>query len=83
MMGGRRRLNRHKRENHSYRPHRCPKVSEPQETISILGTSMISVILTISFVGVVPSETFAQGTNATNATRRNNERASVMMMHDE
>jgi plastocyanin len=28
---------------------------------------MISVILTISFVGIMPSETLAQGTNATNA----------------
>ena len=35
--------------------------------IAILGASMISVILTISFVGIMPSETLAQGTNATNA----------------
>jgi hypothetical protein len=32
---------------------------------------MISVILTISFVGIMPSEILAQGTNATNATRGN------------
>ncbi len=36
--------------------------------ITILGASMISVILTISFVGIMPSETLAQGTNATNTT---------------
>jgi plastocyanin len=36
--------------------------------IAILGASMISVILTISFVGIMPSETLAQGTNATTAT---------------
>jgi plastocyanin len=29
---------------------------------------VISVFLTISFVGIVPSETLAQGTNATNTT---------------
>lgn len=29
---------------------------------------MISVILTVSFLGISPSETLAQGTNATNAT---------------
>ena len=36
--------------------------------ITILGASIISVILTISFVGIMPSETLAQGTNDTNAT---------------
>src|SRR5918995_270167 len=36
--------------------------------ISVVGVSMISVILTISFVGMVPSELLAQGTNATNTT---------------
>ena len=29
---------------------------------------MISVLLTVSFLGISPSETLAQGTNATNAT---------------
>jgi plastocyanin len=43
-------------------------VSRQYEMIAILGASMISVILTISFVGIMPSETLAQGTNATNAT---------------
>src|ERR671910_2958589 len=43
-------------------------VSRHYEMIAILGASMISVILTISFVGIMPSETLAQGTNATNAT---------------
>ena len=43
-------------------------VSRQYEMITILGASMISVILTISFVGIMPSETLAQGTNATNAT---------------
>jgi hypothetical protein len=35
---------------------------------SLLGTSMIFVILVISFAGMEPSETLAQGTNASNAT---------------
>ena len=43
-------------------------VSRKYEMITILGASMISVILTISFDGIMPSETLAQGTNATNAT---------------
>jgi plastocyanin len=43
-------------------------VSRRYEMIAILGASMISVILTISLVGIMPSETLAQGTNATNAT---------------
>jgi plastocyanin len=43
-------------------------ISRHYEMIAILGASMISVILTISFVGIMPSETLAQGTNATNAT---------------
>jgi plastocyanin len=43
-------------------------VSRQYEMIAILGASMISVILTISLVGIMPSETLAQGTNATNAT---------------
>jgi plastocyanin len=43
-------------------------VSRHYETIAILSASMISVILTISFVGIMPSETLAQGTNDTNAT---------------
>jgi hypothetical protein len=38
------------------------------EMISVLGASILSVLLTISFVGIVPSETLAQGTNATNTT---------------
>jgi plastocyanin len=42
-------------------------VSRQYEMITILGASMI-VILTISFIGIMPSETLAQGTNATNAT---------------
>jgi cytochrome c oxidase subunit 2 len=33
-----------------------------------VGTSMIFVLLAVSFVGIGPSETLAQGTNATNAT---------------
>jgi plastocyanin len=36
--------------------------------IAIVGASMISVILTISFVGIMPSEILAQGTNDTNTT---------------
>ena len=43
-------------------------VSRHYETIAILSASMISVILTISFVGIMPTETLAQQTNATNAT---------------
>jgi len=43
-------------------------VSRQYEMITILVASMISVILTISFAGIMPSETLAQGTNATNAT---------------
>jgi plastocyanin len=43
-------------------------ISRQYETISVLGTSMIFVILAISFVGIGPSETLAQGTNASNAT---------------
>lgn len=39
-----------------------------QYEIAILGASMISVILTISFVGIMPSEILAQGTNDTNTT---------------
>lgn len=38
------------------------------ETSVILGASLVSVILTVSILGVSPSETMAQGTNATNAT---------------
>jgi plastocyanin len=38
------------------------------EMIPVVGASMLSVLLTISFVGMVPSEILAQGTNATNAT---------------
>jgi plastocyanin len=34
----------------------------------LLGASMIFVLLAISFVGIGPSETLAQGTNTTNAT---------------
>jgi plastocyanin len=43
-------------------------ISRHYEMIAILGASMVSVILTISFIGIMPSETFAQATNATNAT---------------
>jgi plastocyanin len=44
-------------------------ISRQYETVSIvLGASMISVLLTVSFLGISPSETLAQGTNATNAT---------------
>ena len=44
-------------------------MSRQYETVSIvLGASMISVLLTVSFLGISPSETLAQGTNATNAT---------------
>lgn len=38
------------------------------ETSIIIGASMVSVLLTVSILGVSPSETMAQGTNATNAT---------------
>lgn len=34
----------------------------------LIGASMIFVLLAVSFVGARPSETFAQGTNATNAS---------------
>ena len=34
----------------------------------LIGASMIFVLLAVSFVGAGPSETIAQGTNATNAT---------------
>ena len=34
----------------------------------IIGASMVSVILTVSILGISPTETMAQGTNATNAT---------------
>jgi plastocyanin len=43
-------------------------VSRQYEMIAIVGASMISVILTISFVGIMPSEILAQGTNDTNTT---------------
>jgi plastocyanin len=44
-------------------------MSRQYETVSIvLGASMLSVLLAISFVGIGPSETLAQETNATNAT---------------
>ena len=43
-------------------------MSRQYETVSIvLGASMISVLLTVSFLGISPSETLAQGTNATGA----------------
>jgi plastocyanin len=38
------------------------------ETSIIIGASMVSVLLTVSMLGMSPSETIAQGTNATNAT---------------
>ena len=38
------------------------------ETSIIIGAIVISVLLTVSFLGISPSETLAQGTNATNAT---------------
>jgi plastocyanin len=38
------------------------------ETSMIMGASLISVLMTISILGMSPSETIAQGTNATNAT---------------
>ena len=43
-------------------------MSRQFETSIIIGASMISVLLTVSFLGISPSETLAQGTNATNAT---------------
>ena len=39
--------------------------------IPVLGASMLSVLLTISFVGMMLPEILAQGTNATNATNAN------------
>jgi plastocyanin len=43
--------------------------SRQYEMVSIiLGASMLFAILAISFVGIGPSETLAQGTNATNTT---------------
>ena len=39
--------------------------------LKTLGASIITVLLTISFVGISPSETLAQETNATNATAAN------------
>jgi plastocyanin len=50
-------------------------VSRQYEIIPVLGASVISVFLTIS-VGIVPSETLAQGTNATNATSSANATSS-------
>src|ERR687898_2333231 len=41
--------------------------SEKYEMISLVRVSIISALLTISFIGIAPSETLAQGTNATNA----------------
>ena len=38
------------------------------ETSIVIGAIVISVLLTVSFLGISPSETQAQGTNATNAT---------------
>jgi plastocyanin len=38
------------------------------ETSIIIGASIVSVLLTASILGTSPSETIAQGTNATNAT---------------
>jgi plastocyanin len=38
------------------------------ESSIIIGASVISVLLTVSILGMSPSETIAQGTNATNAT---------------
>jgi plastocyanin len=43
-------------------------VLKKYEMISVLGVSMISALLTISFGGILPSQTLAQGTNDTNAT---------------
>ena len=38
------------------------------ETSMIMGASLISVLMTVSILGMSPSEKIAQGTNATNAT---------------
>jgi plastocyanin len=38
------------------------------EMSMIMGASLISVLMTVSILGMSPSETIAQGTNATNAT---------------
>jgi plastocyanin len=38
------------------------------EMSMIMGASLISVLTTVSILGMSPSETIAQGTNATNAT---------------
>ena len=38
------------------------------ESSIIIGASVISVLLTVSILGMSPSEIIAQGTNATNAT---------------
>lgn len=38
------------------------------ESSIIIGASVISVLLTVSILGMSPSEILAQGTNATNAT---------------
>jgi plastocyanin len=43
-------------------------VLKKYEMISVLGVSMISALLTISFGGILPSQTLAQETNDTNAT---------------
>jgi len=43
-------------------------MSRQFETSVIIGAIVISVLLTLSFLGISPSETLAQGTNATNAT---------------
>lgn len=43
-------------------------VSRQYEIFLVFGACAISVFLTISFVGIVPSETLAQGTNANNTT---------------
>jgi plastocyanin len=47
------------------------------ETSIILGASMVSVLLTVSILGISPSETMAQGTNATNATGAANATATA------
>jgi plastocyanin len=38
------------------------------EMSMIMGASLISVLMTVSILGMSPSETIAQGTNATNVT---------------
>jgi plastocyanin len=38
------------------------------EMSMIMGASLVSVLMTVSILGMSPSETIAQGTNATNAT---------------